>query len=161
MIEFRWTLWPSKWFCCTYQFLIPISRSGWLKCAEVSCITRTLTANDITSSSIWTSFNKRSLWHCLLDFVANTRNCQTVHHSTNLHINSGLRLVCTVNCNTLILLWLLLVVVNTFVAIPTTLCLLCDDHSWDKHYIRCLQIKLRTKIAPRWVISRQQALHTL
>jgi len=56
---------------------------------------------------------------CLLEFVANMWTCQTVPHSTNLHINCGLPLVYTVDCTTLILLCLLLVVVSTFEGMST------------------------------------------
>jgi len=53
-----------------------------------------------------------------------------------------LSLVSTMDSTTLILLCLLLLVVRTFDAMSTELCLICDNHSSDKQCISCLLMKL-------------------
>ena len=171
MIEFWWTWGPSRWFCCTYPFITRISCSGWLKCARglahrLRCYNQRHNFQQFLNT-IWdevpVDFASKILWQtCWL-------TCQTVPHSTNIDINGGLLLVSTMDCTTLILLSLLPVVVNNFDTISTKLCLICDEHWWDKQHITdlyltslhctftvyyCLLIKLLTKIVQWWVISR-------
>jgi len=52
-----------------------------------------------------------------------------VAHSTNMHINDGLSLLSTMDCTTLFLLCLLVVVVSNCDAISTKLRLIYDKHS--------------------------------
>jgi len=70
MIEVRRIWGPSKWFCCTYPFIIRISRSGWIKCAgsivhkprcygQMHCFQQFLKNN---SEEIPVDFASKTLW---------------------------------------------------------------------------------------------------
>jgi hypothetical protein len=134
MNEVRRTWRPSKWFCCTYPFIIRLSGSGWLKCGG-SLVHKSalLQPKAQFSSTFWRPFNKKSLWtlppKILWQICGPARQCPTV---LTFKLLCGLPLVSTTDCTTLIHLFLLLVTVNTFDTISTKFCLICGEHWWDK-----------------------------
>ena len=104
-------------------------------CRLPSYINRALTAKCTISMQFWRPFNKMSLWTSPPRVFGKHVDLPDSAHSTNIHINCGLSLVSTMDCSTLILLCLLLVIVSTFDTISTKVCLNCDEHWCDKQYI--------------------------